>query len=152
MDVARVMSALREGIRARREEALAGATPVEETVAERLRALADRDELDPELLDHILTGEGRWNLSPDYRIVTHRRGLQAWLVVALKRLVRPIVRLYTDPIVLRQRQLNLYLLSVCQSLFDEVTRLHQTASALQARLDRLEAASQPAGKDDAGRP
>jgi hypothetical protein len=152
VDVARVMAALREGIRARREEAVYGGTSAEQAVAERLRMLADRDELDPELLDHILSGEGRWNLTADYRILTHRRGPQAWLVVGLKRLVRPFVRLYTDPIVQRQRQLNLYLLSVCQSLFDEVIRLQQAASGLKARCDRLEAGSRPSGKDDLGRP
>lgn len=131
VDVASVMAALREGIRRRRDEALFDGTPAEETVARRLKALADEAELDDELLERLLHDDPRWNLTPDYRIATHRRGLSKSLVVGLKRLVRPLVRLYTDPIVERQRQVNLYLLHVVHALLDETTRLHQALAALK---------------------
>jgi len=133
IEVARVMEALREGIRRRREEALFDGTAVEETVARRLKALADEAELEGELLERLLRGDPRWNLNPDYRILTHRTGLSKKLVVGLKRLVRPLVRLYTDPIVERQRQINLYLLHVVQALMDETTRLHQAVAKLKER-------------------
>lgn len=131
VDVSRVMDALREGIRRRRADALFDGTPAEEAVARRLKALADEAELDDELLDRLLRDDPRWNLSPDYRIATHRTGLSKAIVVGLKRLVRPLVRLYTDPIVERQRQINLYLLYVVQALLDETTRLHQALAALR---------------------
>ncbi|HET7291492.1 MAG TPA: hypothetical protein VFM88_03610 [Vicinamibacteria bacterium] len=133
VDVARVMEALREGIRRRRDEALFDGTPAEETVARRLKALADEAGLDGELLERLLRDDPRWNLNPDYRIETHRTGLSKALVVGLKRLVRPLVRLYTDPIVERQRQLNLYLLHVVLALLDETTRLHQALAKLKER-------------------
>ncbi len=133
VDVARVMAALREGIRQRREEALFDGTPVEETVARRLAALADEARIEGDVLERLLQGDPRWNLSPDYRIVTHRKGLTARLVVGLKRLVRPLVRLYTDPIVERQQQINVYLLHVVQALLDETTRLHQALAKLKQR-------------------
>ncbi len=120
VDVSEVMEAIRERIRRR-----ADAAPLEEAVARRLRALADSDQLDPLLLEHFLAGDGRWNLSPDYKIVTHRRGLAASLVVGAKRLLRPFVRLYTDPILERQAQINLYLLHVIETLLEETTRMRR---------------------------
>jgi hypothetical protein len=125
VDVARVMAALREGIRQRREDALFDGTAVEEAVARRLASLADEAGVEGEVLERLLAGDPRFNLNPDYRIVTHRTGVGARLVVGLKRLVRPVVRLYTDPVVERQRQINLYLLHVVQALLDETTRLQQ---------------------------
>jgi hypothetical protein len=122
VDVNRVMSAVREAVRRRRDEP---STPVEVAVAERLVELADESGIDAELLAHLLAADGRWNVNPDYRIETHRRGLEARAVVFLKTLVRPFVRLYTDPIVVRQAQVNLYLLHVVRSLLTEVTRLQR---------------------------
>lgn len=125
VDVDRVMSAVREAVRRRRDEP---STPVEVAVAERLVELADESGIDPELLAHLLAADGRWNVSPDYRIETHRRGLEARAVVFLKRLARPLVRLYTDPIVVRQSQVNLYLLHVVRSLLTEITRLQRATA------------------------
>lgn len=133
VDVARVMAALREGIRQRRDDAVFDGTPVEETVARRLAALADEARIEGDVLERLLQGDPRWNLSPDYRIVTHRKGLSAWLVVGLKRLLRPVVRLYTDPIVERQQQINVYLLHVVEALLDETTRLQQAIAKLKER-------------------
>jgi hypothetical protein len=125
VDVDRVMSAVREAVRRRRDEPT---TPVEVAVGERLVELADESGIDAELLAHLLAADGRWNVSPDYRIETHRRGLEARAVVFLKTLARPLVRLYTDPIVTRQAQVNLYLLHVVRSLLTEITRLQRAAA------------------------
>jgi len=133
VDVARVMAALREGIRQRRDDALFDGTPVEETVARRLAALADEAGVEGDVLERLLQGDPRFNLSPDYRLVTHRKGLGAALVLGLKRLVRPVVRLYTDPVVERQRQINLYLLHVVEALLDETTRLQQALAKLKEK-------------------
>jgi hypothetical protein len=133
VDVARVMAALREGIRQRRDDALFDGTPVEETVARRLAALADEAGVEGDVLERLLQGDPRFNLSPDYRLVTHRKGLGGALVLGLKRLVRPVVRLYTDPVVERQRQINLYLLHVVEALLDETTRLQQALAKLKEK-------------------
>lgn len=122
VDVGRVMAAVRDAVLRRRNEPT---TPVEDAVAARLAELADESGIDPELLGHLLAADGLWNLSPDYRIETHRSGLEARVVVLLKKLVRPFVRLYTDPIVTRQAQVNLYLLHVLRSLLTEITRLQR---------------------------
>src|SRR5262245_44252819 len=142
IDVARVMAGIRDGIRRRREEA---STSVEEAVALRLRDFADESGIHPELLAHLLAADGRWNVTPDYSIQTHRKGLEARLVVFLKSLIRPLVRLYTDPIVERQAQVNLYLLHLARSLLAEVTRLERELAALEANRDRPDP---PRGPDE----
>jgi hypothetical protein len=133
VDVERVMSAVRDAVRRRRDEP---ATSVETAVADRLVDLADESGIDPELLAHLLVADGRWNISPDYRIETHRQGLEARAVVFLKRLLRPFVRLYTDPLVERQAQVNLYLLHAVRSLLIEVTRLQRAVARLEESRDR----------------
>ena len=132
VDVARVMNAVRDAVRRRRDDP---ATPLEAAVAERLAELADESGIDPDLLSHLLTADGRWNVSPDYRIETHRRGLEARAVVFLKSLIRPFVRLYTDPIVVRQAEVNLYLLQAVRALLTEVTRLERQVVELEARIE-----------------
>jgi hypothetical protein len=124
VDVDRVMQAVRDAVRRQRDES---ATTVEAAVAQRLVDLADESGIEPELLTHLLAADGRWNISPDYRIETHRHGLEARAVVFLKKLVRPFVRLYTDPVIVRQAQVNLYLLHVVRSLLLETTRLQRAA-------------------------
>jgi hypothetical protein len=120
VDVEKVMEALRARIR-RRSDGL----PVDQVVAARLQALADAAELDPDVLGPLLRGERGWNLDPDYPQKTHRSGLPALAVTSLKRLVRPLVRFYTDPLVQRQAQINLYLLRVVEALLEETTRLQR---------------------------
>jgi hypothetical protein len=128
VDVTRIMETIRDDIRRRRD-----ALPVDKAVAERLRTLADETELDPELLGPLLRGEAGWNLNPDYRIPTHRVGVARFLVLTLKRLVGPVVRLYTNPLVERQAQINLYLLRVVEALLVETTRLQRTVDSLRSR-------------------
>lgn len=120
VDVTEVMEALRDKIRRRTD-----AASLDEAVARKLRALADSDQLDPQLLEIFLAGDGRWNVSPDYPIVTHRSGLAARVVVVVKRLLHPVVRLYTDPIVLRQALINQYHRHVIETLIEETIRLRR---------------------------
>jgi hypothetical protein len=130
VDVGLVMRAVRDAVRRRREDQ---PTPAETAVAERMADLADESGVDPDLLSHLLTADGRWNVSPDYRAVTHRRGLEARAVLFFKSLVRPLVRLYTDPIVVRQAEVNRYLLQSVRFLLIEVTRLERALAELEAR-------------------
>ncbi len=56
----------------------------------------------------------------------------------LKKVVRPLIRLYTDHIVGRQAQINQYLAHLVHNIVREMTRLQISHDALAARLDRLE--------------
>jgi hypothetical protein len=136
VDVERVMNAVRQAVRKRRD----GLT-LEQAVAAEMVEIADQAGIDPELLTDLLASDGRWNISPDYRIATHRRGFDARAVVFLKRMIRAVVRLYTDPVILRQAQVNLYLLHAVRGLLTEVTRLQRVVADLEGSLDK------PAGGD-----
>src|SRR5512147_3281213 len=96
VDVAEVMSKIREKIRGRRDLGLYTDEEVEELTALKLQAFADDAGIDPELLARLMADNHNWNISTDYRIETHRRGYGAKALVQLKKLVRPWVRLYTD--------------------------------------------------------
>jgi hypothetical protein len=137
VDVAEVMSRLREKIRGRRDLGLYTDEEVEELTALKLQAFADDAGIDPELLARLMAPNHNWNISTDYRIETHRKGLGARLVVQLKKLVRPWVRLYTDHPLSRQAQINLYLHYLGHNLVRELVRLQVEHAALRNRLDAL---------------
>lgn len=137
VDVAEIMSRIREKIRGRRDLGLYTDEEVEELTALKLQAFADDAGIDPELLARLMAPNHNWNISTDYRIETHRKGLGARLVVQLKRLVRPWVRLYTDHPLSRQAQINLYLHYLGTNLVRELVRLQVEHAALRNRLDAL---------------
>jgi len=56
------------------------------------------------------------------------------LLLFAKRLVRPLVRLYTDAIVNRQAQLNLYYAYLLKHAIHDVTRLEIEVTALKSKL------------------
>jgi len=137
VDVAEVMSRIREKIRGRRDLGLYTDEEVEELTALKLQAFADDAGIDPELLARLMAPNHNWNISTDYRIETHRRGVGARLVVLLKRIVRPWVRLYTDHPLSRQAQINLYLHYLGHNLVRELVRLQVEHAALRNRVEAL---------------
>jgi hypothetical protein len=104
-------------------------------VAQRLAALAEGSDVDAQLLTHLLAADGRWNIAPDYRIESGWRGLGARAMLPVRKLVRSLVRSYTDPVVVRQVQLNLFLLHAARALLVEVTRLQPAVAAASGRLE-----------------
>ena len=137
VDVAQVMSRIREKIRGRRDLGLYTDEEVEELTALKLQAFADDAGIDPALLARLMAPNHDWNISTDYRVETHRRGLGARLVVLLKKLVRPWVRLYTDHPLSRQAQINVYLHYLGTNLVRELVRLQVEHAALRNRFDAL---------------
>jgi len=138
VDVAEIMSRIREKIRGRRDLGLYTDEEVEELTALKLQAFADDAGIDPELLARLMAPNHNWNISTDYRIETHRAGLAARRVVQLKKLVRPWVRLYTDHPLSRQAQINLYLHYLGHNLVRELVRLQVETAALRNRVDALQ--------------
>ncbi len=135
VDVAAIMAGIREKIRGRRDLGLYTDEEVEELSALRLQAFADDAGIDPDLLSRLMADNHNWNISTDYRIETHRGGLKGRLVVLLKKLMRPWVRLYTDQPLSRQAQINLYLHYLCHNLVRELVRLQIEHTALRNRFD-----------------
>ncbi len=138
VDVAAIMSRIRERIRGRRDLGLYSDDEVEELTALKLQAFADDAGIDPELLARLMADNHNWNISTDYRIETHRQGFGARAVVQLKKLVRPWVRLYTDHPLSRQAQINLYLHYLGHNLVREVVRLQVETATLRNRVAALE--------------
>ena len=138
IDVADVMARIREKIRGKRAVGLYTDEEVEELTALKLQAFADEAEIDPELLARLMRTDHNWNISVDYRIETHRSGFRGRAIVLAKRLVAPFVRLYTDHVLSRQAQINLYLRYLCHNLVREMVRQQLDETALRNRVERLE--------------
>jgi len=145
VDVAKVMATIREKIRGRRDLGLYSEEEVGELAALKLQAFADDAGIDPELLARLMADNNNWNISTDYRIATHRRGLPARLLMLLKRLVHPWVRLYTDEPLGRQAQINLYLHYLSHNLVREVVKLQVETAALRNKVELLTGGRAEAG-------
>ena len=93
VDVVAVMSEIRESIRRKRQQGIYTDEESESLALQRLRASADKAQIDPRLVDALLGPSHDWNVAADYTIETRRRGPAAVLLVWAKKLVRPFVRL-----------------------------------------------------------
>jgi hypothetical protein len=137
-DVVRIMERIREENRRRREAGLFTDEELEELARGRFRAAADKAYIDPRLLDRFLDPGHDWNIATDYIIRTHRKGLGAQLSLLGKRIVTPLVRLYTDHVLDRQTQVNQYLFHLLTNAVREVVRLEMKVATLERRCEALE--------------
>lgn len=108
-----------------------------------LRDLATRSGIPKKLTELLLVEDDAWNIDPDYLISSHRQG-PSFLIIWVKKLLRPFVRLYTDFLVNRQAQLNLYQFRAIRVLVrdlalqrrDQLDQRHKMA-ALEREVHRL---------------
>ncbi len=137
VSAAAVMALVRERSARRRAAGLLTDDEVEVLARERFRRYGEQARIDPRLLDRLLdSGVAHdWNIATDYVIRTHRTGPAAALLVALKRVVAPVVRLYTDHVLDRQTQVNQYLYRVLHASVRDVVRLEARLEALEKRGD-----------------
>lgn len=140
-DVVAIMREIRESIQMKRARGLYTDEEVDSMLALRLRAYAEEAKIDPKLLDRLLHPSHDWNIAADYIVRSHRGGLKAALIVVVKKLVRPLVRLYTDHLFKRQAQLNQYFFHLLQNAVRDAARLQIELQALRRRCDQLEAAA-----------
>ncbi len=138
VDVVRIMKEIRERIQKKRERGLYTDEEVESLTALRLRAFAEGAMIDDKLLERLLGESHDWNITVDYLIRTTRTGLQARLLVLAKKIVRPFVRLYTDHVLGRQAQLNLYFAHLLHDSIRETARLQLELQAQRYRIEVLE--------------
>ena len=137
IDVGALMVEIRQAIERRRRQGFRTPDEIEVLLQERLRSYGERAEIDPRLLKQILHPSNDWNIAVDYLIRTQRGGLAGRALVAAKRLVRPFVRLYTDHILKRQSQLNLYLMCFAQDAARQIVRLEMETAQLKLRIEEL---------------
>ena len=138
VDVVAIMKEIRAGIQKKREQGIYTDEEVESLTALRLRTFGEEAQIDAKLLERLLGPSHDWNIAVDYVVRTTRTGPAARLLLAVKRLVRPFVRLYTDHLLNRQAQLNLYLAHLLHNNVRETARLQVEMQALRHRLQALE--------------
>jgi hypothetical protein len=146
VDVVRIMKEIRESIQRKRAQGIYTEDEVESLINVRLRAWGEESQIDPQLIERLLGPSHDWNIAADYLIRSHRGGLTARALVGVKKLVRPAVRLYTDHILKRQAQINLYFYHLLTNSIRETARLQVELQALKHRCDLLER-----GRADAAR-
>jgi hypothetical protein len=135
VDVAAIMVEIREGIEERRRQGFRTPDEIEGLIEERLRAYGERAGIHPQLIKQILHPSHEWNISVDYLMRTQRPGIVGAAILGAKRAVRPFVRLYTDHILKRQEQLNLYLMYFLQDAVRQIVRLELEVAQLRKQVD-----------------
>ncbi|HEX6738764.1 MAG TPA: hypothetical protein VF310_10845 [Vicinamibacteria bacterium] len=141
VDVVRIMKEIREAIQDKRARGIYTDEEVESLAALRLRAFAEEARIDDKLLERLLGESHEWNIHTDYLIRTTRTGLSAKALILAKKLVRPFVRLYTDHLLNRQAQLNLYFAHLLHNNIRETARLQLEIQSLRRRVEELEGGS-----------
>ena len=144
VDVVAIMREIREGIQRKRQQGLYTEEEVDSLTELRLRALGDEVLIDPRIVEGLRGPGQRWNIASDYEIRTTRTGPAAWALVTFKKIVRPLVRLYTDHVVNRQSQLNLYFAHLLHANIRETARLQVEIQELRHRCRALEGERDPA--------
>jgi hypothetical protein len=152
VDVVRIMKEIRESIQTKRARGIYTEEEVDSLFALRLRTFGEEAQIDGKLLERLLGPSHDWNIATDYIIRTTRTGFSARLLLAAKRLVRPFVRLYTDHLLNRQAQLNLYLAHLLHNNIRETARLQVEMQSLRYRLTKLEGEGDAAHGPDTERP
>lgn len=137
IDIENIMQEIRETIAKKKEEGIYTDEEVEEISKLKLETLADSAEIDTQLLQFLRNKNRSWNISANYTVETHR-GSFGKIIVIIKKIIRPFIRLYTDHLVERQAQLNLYIVHILHNLVQELTKLNIENTQLRHRLDVLE--------------
>ncbi len=143
VDVVGIMSEIRESIRLKRQQGIYTDEESESLALQRLRSAAQQAQIDPRLVEALMGPSHDWNIAADYRVETTRTGPLARVLVLAKKLVRPFVRLYTDHLIKRQAQLNLYFAYLLHDTIRETARQQIEMQALRHRLALLEGAGAP---------
>jgi hypothetical protein len=146
VDVAAIMREIRQSIQGKRAQGIYTDEEVAHLTALRLRSSGGEAQIDERLLLGLLAESHDWNIQAGYTIRTTRRGVFARLLILAKTLVRPFVRLYTDHVLNRQAQLNLYFAHVLHDNIKETARLQVELQALRHRVKVLEGGAGEGGR------
>ncbi len=131
VEVARIVDDIRDEIGRRRAAGDLTAEDVEWLLERRLKASIAKAEIDDRIAARLLHPSHDWNIDTGYEIRTDRQDLSGVMIRALKFVVRPFVRLYTDHILKRQSQLNLALWHVLLDSVEQGVALEMEVRKLQ---------------------
>ena len=105
---------------------------MEESMANKLRELAARYDLEIGTLDQILNFHGNWNLETDYEILSHRPQ-SGRIVVFVKKILRAFTGLFAKPVIHQQSEINRCLSAAVSHLLAENIRLEAALRSTQKR-------------------
>lgn len=107
----------------------------------RLRDHLDLDDARPYQLQRELRLDTGWNVAPEDIYASHS-GFAGTLISAIRRLLRPLVKLFvnTDLPLHKQFKVNIGVAAALHDLMQENAALRAEVDALRARLDTLDAA------------
>ena len=131
IDVARIVSEIREEIKERRAQGDLTTEDIEWLLDRRLKTSIAKARIDEGLAARLLHDSHDWNTDTGYEIRTRRSGVVGAVIRAAKVVVRPFVRLYTDHIFNRQSQINL---AVWHLLLDTV----EHSATLEMEIHKLQ--------------
>jgi len=131
LDVSKIVDEIREEIHKRRAAGDLTTEDIEWLLEKRLKQSIAKARIDESLAARLLHESHDWNTDTGYEIRTTRPGLSGALVRALKFVVRPFVRLYTDHILNRQTQINLAMWHVLLDAVERSTALEMEIRKLQ---------------------
>ncbi|MBK5254635.1 MAG: hypothetical protein JJE39_01235 [Vicinamibacteria bacterium] len=106
VDVTRIVDDIRDDISRRRAAGDLTNEDIEWLLDRRLKKSLAKAEIDDRIAARLLHESHDWNIDTGYEIRTDRKDVSGVFIRALKFVVRPFVRLYTDHILKRQSQLN----------------------------------------------
>src|SRR5207302_3173557 len=89
------------------------------------------------LLEARHRAERLWAVSAD-RPLERRAGLKGWIAYPLKRVLRPFLRWYVEPLAAEQRMFNDVLLKLIDGTLEEVDRAEQAREQVARALAELE--------------
>ncbi len=133
-----IMQRIRAAIAEKQKAGIYTEEGLAELADAKILQFAEEAEIDSVLLERLRSPDHSWNINPSYIITTHRQGIKARLIILAKKIVRPFVRLYTDHLISRQAQINLYFAHVLHNLVREITRMEVKNTNLRHRIDRIE--------------
>lgn len=137
LDVTRIVSEVREEITRRRAAGDLTGEDIEWLLERRLKDSIAKAGIDDRIAARLLHESHDWNIDTGYEIRTDRKGPAGFLIRAVKYLVHPVVRLYTDHILKRQSQLNLALWHVLLDSVEHGVALEMEIRKLQKDVQSL---------------
>ena len=138
VDVKEIMQRIRDAIAKKQQAGVYSEDSIRDLAETKILQYAEEAEIDSVLLERLRSPDHSWNINPSYLITTHRSGWKAKSILLAKKFVRPFIRLYTDQLIGRQSQINLYFAHLIHNLVRELTRLQINHTNLFHRVERIE--------------
>ncbi len=89
-------------------------------------------------LQDLYTDKNMWNIDEDYPIKSHRSGIKGFIIPLVKKILRPVIKLYTDPIFYRQKLINYYFMNIMASSYKTFFDLKNLENFMISKLDSIE--------------